>query len=179
MRQFRLLFPVLVSAIAFAACSGGNGTSPTAGIPAAGPASPVSPDRSGTFSHGTFQVPTFTKSDPCPGGLDMTFGGSVAYNAFTIVGQDKTVILVRTKWVGLTGTDSNGNPYTFSGGGRARLVIPNGQVLHGAGLGHAVFVGSGPDAGDSVRVKVDASTDGNGHYSVTLDSVKFVCGEGQ
>ncbi len=173
MRHFRLLIPVLVSAIAFAACSGG-GTSPTTGMPAVG-AGPVSPDRTGTFSRGTFQVPTFTKSDPCPNGLDITFGGSVAYTKFTIVGQNKTVIRAFTKWKGLTATDSAGNPYTFTGGGRVKLVVPNGGDLHGAGFGQATFVGPGPDAGTHVNVTVDVNGDGHGGYSVTLDSVTFKC----
>ena len=49
MRHFRILIPVLVFAIAFAACSGGNGTSPAAGMPAVGQ-NPVSADHIGKFS---------------------------------------------------------------------------------------------------------------------------------
>ncbi len=175
MRIYRLLIPILISAIAFAACSGGNGMSPTASMPAVGSAGPVSGDHSGTFSHGTIPISGFTESDPCQGGLDLTLGGSMKYRAYTVVGRHKTKVTVTTAFDGLTGIDSAGNTYTFKGHGAAQIEIPNGGFLHGVVVGRIVAVGSGPDAGLRVRFKVNIADTPSGGFSVTLDKIEIVC----
>jgi hypothetical protein len=173
MRNFRILIPVLVSAMAFAACSGGNGTSPTAGMPALGQ-NPVSADHIGKFSQGTLMVPPITEPDPCPGGLALTFGGSVHYSVSTVVGKTQTKITIHTAWHGLTATDSDGNAYTFKGVGNARVEIPNGGQEHGVAFGKIVAVGSGPDSGVRVRFRANVTINGDS-IDVTLDSIKLTC----
>ncbi len=104
----------------------------------------------------------------------MTYGGSINYRALTFVGKNKTKIALHTAFDGLTGTDSAGNAYTFTGHGNATVEIPNGGTLHGVGVAKITAVGSGPDAGEHIRFKAAIAIVG-GVLSVTFDSLKITC----
>ncbi len=175
MSHLRLVFPALAATVLFAACSGGSGTSSSASVPIAGAPAPVSPDNNGKFSQGSFTIPAVTESVPCPGGLDLTFGGQMAYRAHTVIQQKQTKVAVHTTLDGLTATDSAGDAYTFKGVGNAQVEIPNGGTLTGVGVGDGVAVGSGPDAGVRAHVKVDLSVDSMGNIVLTFNKVHVVC----
>lgn len=175
MQRLRLLLPALASVILLSACSGGTGTAPTTTMPGVGAAAPVSPDNNGKFSQGTLPIPAVTESVPCSGGLDLTFGGSMAYRAHTVVQQKQTKVAIHTTLDGVTATDSAGNAYTFKGVGNAQVEVPNGGTLHGVGVGNLVAVGSGPDAGVRGHVKVAISVDSYGNIVLTFTTIHIIC----
>lgn len=175
MVHLRLLAPALAAAVALAACSGGTGSTPNANVPVTGAAGPISPDNNGKFSQGTYPIPAVTVSVPCPGGLDMTFGGTLNYRAHTVVQHNGTKVSIHTTFDGVTGTDSAGNTYTFKGTGNAQVEIPNGGTLHGVGVGNMVAVGTGPDAGIRAHVKVSISVDSSGNVTLSATKFKIIC----